>query len=68
VANAILPGLTDDRSNAGLAKLFGGLKGADGGRLPPTDPTFNPVAIKLLNLKVAGGGFLIPTPTEGDWC
>jgi carboxypeptidase family protein len=64
VANAILPGLTDDRSNAGLGKLFGGLKGADGGTIAADGSNINPVASKLLNLKVAGGGFLIPTPQK----
>ncbi len=64
VANAILPGLTDDRSNAGLGKVFGGLKGADGGTVAADGSNINPVASKLLNLKVAGGGFLIPTPQK----
>jgi Carboxypeptidase regulatory-like domain len=64
VANAILPGLTDDRSPAGLAALFGGKTGADGGTIAADGSNINPVALKLLNLKVAGGGFLIPTPQK----
>ena len=60
--NAVLPGLTDDRSAATLGSLFGGKKGADGGLVAADGSNINPVAMKLLNLKTAGGGFLIPTP------
>jgi Carboxypeptidase regulatory-like domain/TonB dependent receptor len=62
VANAILPGLTNDRSATGLGALFGGLHGTDGGTIAANGSNINPVAMNLLNLKVAGGGFLIPTP------
>ena len=44
--------------------LHGGLKGADGGTVAADGSNINPVAIKLLNLKVANGGFLIPTPQK----
>jgi hypothetical protein len=64
VANAILPGLTDDRSAAGLGALFGGLPGVNGGTVAADGSNINPVALKLLNLKVAGGGFLIATPQQ----
>jgi hypothetical protein len=64
VANAILPGLTNDRSAGGLGALFGGLHGADGGTIAADGSNINPVAVNLLNLKVAGGGFLIPTPQK----
>ena len=64
VANAIVPGLTDDRSAAAIGKLFGGLPGANGGVVAADGSNINPVALKLLNLKVAGGGFLIPTPQK----
>jgi hypothetical protein len=64
VANAILPGLTDDRSPAALGSLFGGLNGADGGTIAADGSNINPVALNLLNLKVSGGGFLIPTPQK----
>jgi hypothetical protein len=64
VANAILPGLTNDRSAAGLGAVFGGLTGANGGTIAADGSNINPVALKLLNLKVAGGGFLIPTPQK----
>jgi len=64
VANAILPGLTNDRSAAALGAIFGGLKGANGGTIAADGSNINPVALNLLNLKVAGGGFLIPTPQK----
>lgn len=66
VANAILPGLTDDRSAAALGAIFGGLNGADGGTIAPDGSNINPVALNLLNLQVAGGGFLIPTPQKAS--
>lgn len=66
VANAILPGLTNDRSAAGLGATFGGLHGSDGGTIAADGSNINPVAMKLLNLKVAGGGFLIPTPQRAS--
>ncbi|PYT75247.1 MAG: carboxypeptidase regulatory-like domain-containing protein [Acidobacteria bacterium] len=62
VATAILPGLTNDRSATGIASLFGGLQGADGGTIAADGSNINPVALKLLNLKVTSGGFLVPTP------
>ncbi len=62
VANAILPGLTDDRSAPTLGAIFGGLKGSNGGTIAANGSNINPVALNLLNLKVANGGFLIPTP------
>ena len=64
VANAILPGLTNDRSAAGLGAIFGGLHGTDGGTIAANGSNINPVAMSLLGLKVAGGGFLIPTPQK----
>ena len=64
VANAILPGLTDDRSAAALGALFGGVQGLDGGTVAADGSNVNPVALKLLNLKVTGGGFLLPTPQK----
>src|SRR5437016_447073 len=62
VATAILPALTDDRSAAALGNLFGGVRGANGGVIARDGSNINPVALKLLNLKLANGTFLIPTP------
>jgi hypothetical protein len=57
------PPLTNDRSSVALGALFGGLKGALGGVAVNTDGSnINPVALHLLNLKLADGSYLIPTP------
>jgi hypothetical protein len=63
-ASSILtPPLTNDRSAAALGALFGGKAGANGGvAVAPDGSNINPVALKLLNLKLSGGNFLIPTP------
>jgi len=65
VATAILPGLTDDRTAAGIAKVFGGLQGSNGGTIAADGSNINPVALKLLNLKTAGGGLPYPYATKG---
>ena len=62
-STAILPGLTSDRSAATLGSEFGGLHGVNGGTIAADGSNINPVALKLLNLKLANGTFLIPTPT-----
>jgi len=49
----IAPGLTDDRSTAGLMTAF-------------KVPFIDPIALKLLNTKLASGQFLIPTPQTSD--
>jgi hypothetical protein len=57
------PPLTDDRTSAGLGKLFGGMTGAEGGVAIKTDGSnINPAALALLNFKLPDGTFLIPTP------
>jgi hypothetical protein len=65
----LLPALTDDRSAAALGKLFAGLRGnfqnAMGGVGPAiaTDGSnINPVALKLLQMKLPNGSYLYPTP------
>jgi hypothetical protein len=45
----IAPGLTDDRSEAALKRVF-------------NVTSVNPIALNLLNVKLPGGQFLIPTP------
>jgi hypothetical protein len=61
------PPLTDDRSAAGLAQLFGGMKGTLGGiAVDPTGSNINPVALALLNFKLPNGSYLIPTPQTVD--
>jgi hypothetical protein len=57
------PPLTDDRTPAALAKMFGGMAGVHGGTTITSDGSnINPVALTLLNLKLPDGTFLIPTP------
>ena len=58
-----LPPLTDDRSAATLGKEFCGQTGAQGGTAVACDGSnINTVALKLLNVKIPNGTFLIPTP------
>src|SRR5207244_2068041 len=45
----IAPGLTDDRSEQSLRRTF-------------NVPSVDPIALALLNVKLPGGQFLIPTP------
>ena len=49
----IAPGLTDDRSAATLMNTFG-------------VASIDPISLELLNLKLANGQFLIPTPQTAD--
>jgi hypothetical protein len=66
-ANLIEPPLTNDRSSAALGKLFGGQSGELGGVAIQEDGSnINPAALNLLNLKLANGSFLIPTPQTVD--
>ncbi|HET8675066.1 MAG TPA: carboxypeptidase-like regulatory domain-containing protein, partial [Blastocatellia bacterium] len=53
----VAEGLTDDRSEQTLLATFKPLLPSG---LPAT--SINPVALALLNIKLPGGGFLIPTP------
>ncbi|MGB7845811.1 MAG: TonB-dependent receptor [Candidatus Acidiferrum sp.] len=58
-----LPPLTNDRSAATLGAEFCGQKGAEGGVAVACDGSnINPVASKLLNMKIPNGTYLIPTP------
>ena len=61
------PPLTNNRSAAGLGKLFGGMKGALGGvSVSPDGSNINPVALTLLNFKLPDGSYLIPGPQTID--
>jgi hypothetical protein len=63
LSSNFLPPLTDDRSAATLGKEFCAQKGAQGGTAIACDGSnINPVALKLLNVKIPNGTFLIPTP------
>lgn len=66
-ASLSTPPFTNDRSAAALGKLFAGMTGALGGAAVKSDGSnINPVALALLNLKLPGGAFLIPTPQTID--
>jgi hypothetical protein len=49
----IAPGLTDDRAPTALMNTF-------------KVPSIDPISLKLLNLKLPNGEFLIPTPQSND--
>src|ERR1700686_1264285 len=71
VSRADVPlGLTDDRSAAAIAVVANNENpnGACGSAQNPclAAADINPVALKLLNAKVQGGGFLIPSATITD--
>jgi hypothetical protein len=61
--STFLPPLTNDRSAAGLGRLFGGQSGALGGvSVAPDGSNIHPVALALLNFKLPDGGYAIPNP------
>jgi len=61
------PPLTNDRSAKALGRMFGGMKGANGGvEVNPDGTNINPVALALLNFRLPDGSFLIPTPQTVD--
>jgi hypothetical protein len=58
-----LPPIPLDRSAASLGKVFGGQKGSRGGTSIAADGSnINPVALALLNAKLPGGSFVVPSP------
>src|SRR5882724_1647865 len=61
LSNTILPVLPADRTAATLGATFGGLSGANGGTIAADGSNINPVALALLNTKLANGNFLIPS-------
>ncbi len=62
-ATIFSPPLTDDRSAAAIGGLFAGQRGALGGTAILADGSnINPVALRLLQMKLPNGSYLIPTP------
>jgi outer membrane receptor protein involved in Fe transport len=58
-----LPAIPPDRSAASIGKAFAGQVGAHGGAPVASDGSnINPVALALLNAKLPGGGYVIPSP------
>ena len=63
LATAFLPPLTSTRTPAALGAEFGGETGAEGGVAVASDGSnISPVALALLNAKLANGNYVIPTP------
>jgi len=61
------PPLTNDRSAAALGSLFAGMSGALGGvTINSAGSNINSSALALLNFKLPGGSFLVPTPQMID--
>ncbi len=60
-----LPLIPTDRSRASLGRAFAGVRGARGGPAVAGDGSnINPVAVALLNLKLANSEFVIPSPQQ----
>ena len=59
------PPLTNNRSAAALGAIYGGQSGLLGGvAIAPDGSNLNPVTLKLLNLKLPDGTYVIPTPQK----
>src|SRR4030095_16081240 len=59
----VLPPVPQDRSPASLGAVFGGQTGIRGGlAIAPDGSNIHPVALRLLNYKLPGGEFLLPSP------
>jgi outer membrane receptor protein involved in Fe transport len=67
-ASLVLPQIPQVRTRATLGAAFGGLAGAAGAgtnnqnTVAPDGSNINPVAIALLNVKLANGNYMIPSP------
>jgi hypothetical protein len=61
----VMPPLTNDRSAAGLGKLFAGQKGTVG-TIAADGSNISPQALALLNLKLPSGQYAIPSPQRID--
>jgi hypothetical protein len=61
LATAVLPVLPSDRTKANLGTIYGGIHGVNGGTIAADGSNINPVALALLNTKLANGTFLIPS-------
>ncbi|MSV27797.1 MAG: TonB-dependent receptor [Bryobacterales bacterium] len=60
-----LPLIPTDRSRASLGRAFAGARGTRGGPAVAADGSnINPVAVALLNLKLANSEFVIPSPRQ----
>jgi hypothetical protein len=69
LATVLAPPLTDDRSAAAIGRLFAGQRGAQQNAMGGVGPAIladgsniNPIALRLLQMRLADGSYLIPTP------
>src|SRR5262245_11707415 len=63
IRQVVLPPVPLDRSPASLGAVFGGQTGIRGGlAIAPDGSNIHPVALRLLNYKLPGGEFLLPSP------
>ena len=60
------PALTDDRSRAGLGKVFAGQSGSNGVTIAADGSNISPQSLALMNLKLASGQYAIPSPQRID--
>lgn len=61
------PPLTDDRSPAALGAMFAGRRGQQGGTaILPDGSNINSIALRLLQLKLPNGSYMIPSPQVID--
>ena len=69
LTTVLAPPLTDDRSAAAIGRLFAGQRGLQQNAMGGVGPAIladgsniNPVALRLLQMRLADGSYLIPTP------
>jgi len=67
-ARVFAPALTNDRSAAAIGSLFASAqqRGSNGIAIRADGSNINPIALKLLQMKLPDGSFLIPTPQTID--
>ena len=65
IRTLVVPAVPVDRSAAAIGAAFAGQTGSRGGlAVEASGANINPVALKLLNVKLASGEYLIPSPQK----
>ncbi len=71
LVTVLAPPLTDDRSAAAIGRLFAGQRGAQQNAMGGVGPAIladgsniNPIAMRLLQMRLTDGSYLIPTPQQ----
>jgi hypothetical protein len=62
----VTPPLTDDRSRAGLGRIFAGQKGSNGVAIAADGSNISAQSLALFNLKLPGGQYAIPSAQRID--